>query len=153
MANEDRDSGDGRDDKGRWVKGRTGNPRGRPKNVPDLDMADVHNFAKEPIEIAVGGEKQRMTRHEIVMLKAFESAMRGRITAQKYLLEKFEQAEVSRGYVALSLERWAERIAEDPDAADPLEIRHLLRVAPESLQKRRSRIRKRTPCKRRLNKY
>ena len=33
------------------------------------------------MEIVVGGEKQLMTRHEIVLLKAFESALRGRITA------------------------------------------------------------------------
>ncbi len=147
MTNERSDRGDGRDAKGRWTKDTSGNTNGRPPNVPDLDMADAHNFSQFPTEIVIGGEKQLMTRQEIVLLKLFESSMKGSITAQKYLIEKFEQDEISRGYVRLSLERWAERMAEDP-SSESMEVMHLMRAAQDSLRPRRSMIRTRRGEKR-----
>ena len=147
MTDERSDRGDGRDAKGRWTKNTSGNPSGRPPNVPDLDMADVYNFSQFPAEIAIGGEKQLMTRQEIVLLKLFESALKGRITAQKYLIDKFEQAEMSRGYVQLSLERWLERMDDDPSSVS-MEVFHLMRAALDSLGLRRSKIRTRRGGKR-----
>ncbi len=141
------DRGDGRDAKGRWVKNTSGNPIGRPPNVPDLDMADVYNFSQHPTEISIGGEKQLMTRHEIVLFKLFESAGKGRITAQKYLLEKFEQAEMSKEYLQLWLEKWVVCIDEDPSSATP-EVVHLMNTVLESQGPKRSRIRTRPGGKR-----
>ncbi len=142
MMDECSNRGDGRDAKGRWTKDTSGNPSGRPRNVPDLDMADVYNFSQFPTEISIGGEKQLMTRHEIVWFKMFESALKGGITAQKYLIEKFEQDEMARGYIRLSLERWVERIADDPSSVS-MEVMHLLEAALDSLKLRRSKIRTR----------
>ena len=142
MTDERSDRGDGRDAKGCWTKGMSGNLHGRPRNAPDLDMADVHNFSQFPTEISIGGEKQLMTRHEIVWFKMFESALKGGITAQKYLIEKFEQDEMARGYIRLSLERWVERIADDPSSVS-MEVMHLLEAALDSLKLRRSKIRTR----------
>lgn len=142
MTKKSIDRGNGRDAKGRWTKGRSGNPNGRPPKVADLDFADVHNFKQYPMEIVVGGEKQLMTRHEIVLLKAFESAMRGRITAQRYLIEKFEQAENDRGYIDRQLELWADRIAEDPSSLTS-EVRQVLEMVLRSRNGPRSRIRTR----------
>ena len=105
---------DGRDAKGCWKKGTSGNLHGRPRNVSDLDMADVHNFKQFPTEISIGGEKQLMTRHEIVWFKMFESASNGSVTAQKYVLEKFEAAESTNAYLRMWLEKWADRMDEDP---------------------------------------
>ena len=119
MKNKRDDRGDGRDAKGRWTKGTSGNQNGRPRNVFDYDMADVHNFSQFPMEITVAGEKQLMTRHEVVLMKLFETAMKGRITAQKYLIEKFEEANLSIANVEVWLEKWAERIDDDP-ASVPL---------------------------------
>ncbi len=141
------DRGDGRDAKGRWTKDTTGNPNGRPPNVAELDVADVYNFSQFPTEIVIGGEKQLMTRHEVVLLKLFESAMKGRITAQKYLVEKFEQAELSKGYIRLWLEKWAERIDDDPGSV-PMEVVHMMRRALDSLGPRHSMIRTRRGGKR-----
>ena len=142
MTNDHSERGDGRDAKGRWTKNTSGNPRGRPRNIPDLDMADVYNFSHCPTEITIGGEKQLMTRHEIVLFKLFESAGKGRITAQKYLLEKFEEADLSKEYVRLSLEKWAERMDEEPDSV-PLEVVHMMRRALDSQGPRLSKIRPR----------
>ena len=142
MTNEGSDRGDGRDARGRWTKDTSGNPNGHPPNVPDLDMADVYNFSQFPTEITIAGEKQLMTRHEVALLKLFESGMQGRITSLRILLEKFEQAEMSRGFVRLSLEKWAERIDDDPDSV-PIEVVHLMRKALDSLEPGRSKIRTR----------
>ena len=147
MTDERSDRGDGRDAKGRWTKNTSGNPSGRPPNVPDLDMADVYNFSQFPAEISIGGEKQLMTRQEILLLKLFESALKGRITAQKYLIDKFEQAEMSRGYVQLSLERWLERMDDDPSSIS-MDVWHVMRAALDSLRLRRSKIRTRRGGKR-----
>ncbi|MCH7735759.1 MAG: hypothetical protein IH961_11165 [Chloroflexi bacterium] len=142
MTDERSDRGDGRDAKGRWTKDTSGNLHGRPRSVPDLDMADVYNFSQYPTEIVIGGEKQLMTRHEVVLLKLFESAMKGRITSIKFLLEKFEQAQMSRDYLQLWLEKWAERIDEDPSSV-PMEAMHLIRRVLDSQGRPRSMIRTR----------
>ncbi len=110
-------------------------------------MADVYNFGQFPTEISIGGEQQLMTRHEVVLLKLFETALKGRITAQKYLIEKFEEARMSKEYLELWLERWAERIAEDPSSASP-EVVQLMRTVLDSQGPRPSRIRTRPGGKR-----
>ncbi len=143
MANKRSDRGDGRDAKGRWIKGTTGNRSGRPPKEPDYDMADVYNFGQFPTEISIGGEQQLMTRHEVVLLKLFETAMKGRITAQKYLIEKFEAANLSKDYVEVWLKKWAERIDEDPESV-PLEVVHMMRRALVIYDRPRSRLRTRT---------
>ena len=150
MTNERSDRGDGRDAKGRWTKDTTGNPNGRPPNVADLDMADVYNFSQFPTEITIAGEKQLMTRHEVVLLKLFESAMKGRITALRILLEKFEQAELSKDYVQWRFEEWAERMAEDPSSVTP-EVKRWMKVARVSQGGRHSTIRTRGGGKRKRN--
>ncbi len=142
--------GDGRDAKGRWTKDTSGNPSGRPRNVPDLDMSDVYNFSQFPTEIVIGGEKQLMTRHEIVLFKVFETAMKGRITAQKFLIEKFEQAQLSKEYIQVWLEKWAERMADDPDLV-PKEVVHVMKMALDSRRRPRSKIRTRRGGKRNGN--
>ncbi len=147
MTDERSDRGDGRDAKGRWTKDTSGNPSGRPPDVPDLNMADVYNFSQFPAEIAIGGEKQLMTRQEIVLLKLFESALKGRITAQKYLIEKFEEAEMTQGYIRMSLDRWIERMDDDPSSIST-DIWDVMRMAIESLEPRRSKIRTRRGGKR-----
>ena len=143
MKNKRDDRGDGRDAKGRWTKGTSGNQNGRPRNVFDYDMADVHNFSQFPMEITVAGEKQLMTRHEVVLMKLFETAMKGRITAQKYLIEKFEEANLSKETVELWLEKWAERMDEDPESV-PLEVVHMMRRALAIYDRPRTNLRSRT---------
>ena len=143
MTNEHNDRGDGRDTKGRWTKGMTGNPNGRPLNVFDYDMADMYNFSQFPMEITVAGKKQLMTRQEVVVMKLFETAMKGRITAQKYLIEKFEAAILSKETVELWLEQWAERMDEDPESV-PLEVVHMMRRALAIYDRPRTNLRSRT---------
>ena len=86
MTDDRSDRGDGRDAKGRWVD-RSGNPNGRPCKIPDFDMADFVNFGEKTIKLKISGEETVMTQHEAVLQAMFQSAMKGRITAQRYLLE------------------------------------------------------------------
>ena len=88
-----------------------------------------------------------MTRQEIVLLKLFESALKGRVTAQKYLIEKFEEAEMTRGGIRMSLERWLEHMADDPSSMS-IDVRLVMRAALDSLRLRRSKIRTRRGGKR-----
>lgn len=147
MAKKRRNRGDGRDAKGRWTKGTSGNLNGRPPNVADLDMADVYNFSQFPTEITIAGEKQLMTRHEVVLLKLFEFAMKGRITALRILLEKFEQADSSRENIQCLYEKWAERMEDDPDSV-PIEVKRWMKMVRDSQGRRRSTIRTRGGGKR-----
>jgi len=144
------DRGDGRDAKGRWTKNTSGNPNGRPPNAPDLDMADVYNFSQHPTEITIAGEKQLMTRHEIVLFKLFESAMKGRITSLRILLEKFEQAELSKESVRWNFEKWVEIMAEDPSSVPP-DAEYWMKMVMNSGGPRRSTIRTRRGGKRKQN--
>ncbi len=63
---DDRARDGGRDAKGRWTNDTSGNPNGRPRNVADLDMADMINFSRFPTEITIAGERQLVTRHETI---------------------------------------------------------------------------------------
>ena len=145
MENKRIDRGDGRDAKGRYMK--CGNNKGRPPNVPDLEMSDVYNFSHVATEFTIDGKKQLMTRHEIMLFKMFESASNGSVTAQKYVLEKFEAAESTNAYLRMWLEKWADRMDEDPKSV-PVEAVRLMERILNSQERPRSKIRTRSGGKR-----
>ena len=146
MTDNKRDRGDGRDKKGRWVN-ISGNPSGRPKNIPDLDMADLRNFSMKTINIKIGGEEQVVTHHEALVHALFQTAMKGRITAQRYLLEKFEQATLSYQIVWTRYEEYADALATNPDSV-PDEVKRFMRMVETSAHPPRSKIRLTRPPKR-----
>ena len=63
----------------RWKKGETGNPNGRPKKLPALDliMANV-----------MGQEKDGITAAEAIIMKLREMATKGDIKAAQLLLDR-----------------------------------------------------------------
>jgi len=63
----------------RWKKGETGNPNGRPKKLPALDliMANV-----------MGQEKDGITAAEAIIMKLREQAAKGDIKAAQLLLDR-----------------------------------------------------------------
>jgi hypothetical protein len=63
----------------RWKKGETGNPNGRPKKLPALDliMANV-----------LGAEKDGITAGEAIIMKLREQALKGDIKAAQILLDR-----------------------------------------------------------------
>lgn len=143
MTDKKRDRGDGRDNKGRWVNV-SGNPSGRPRKVPDLDMADILNFSMKTINIKIGGEEQIVTHHEALVHALYQSAMKGRISAQRYLLEKFEAANLSYEFVWMRYAEYAEALANDPDSV-PKDVKRLMRMIEASSGRPRSKIRLTSP--------
>ncbi len=146
MTDNRRDRGDGRDKNGRWVNV-SGNPSGRPRKIPDLDMADILNFSKKTLKIKIGGEEQLVTHHEALVHVLFQTAMKGRISAQRYLLEKFEQSALSYEYIWMRYEEYAEALAKDPGSV-PDDIKRIMRMIKASAVRPRSKIRMTKPPKR-----
>lgn len=150
MTDERSDRGDGRDEKGRWVN-RSGNPNGRPCKIPDYDMADFVNFGEKTIKLIINGEETVLTQHEAVLQAMFQSAMKGRITAQRYLLEHMAEAILSVAFVQARYAEYSEALATNPNLI-PDHIKkgmdRVMRMVEHSTARPRSKIRMITPPKR-----
>ncbi|MFT5488786.1 MAG: hypothetical protein ACI9JL_004521 [Paracoccaceae bacterium] len=146
MTGKNQDRGDGRDKHGRWVN-TSGNPSGRPRKVQDLDLADTLNFSKKTINIKIGGEEMEVTHHEAVVHALFQTAMKGRISAQRLLLEKFEQAALSHEYIWMRYQECAEELKNNPDFVSD-DTRRFMRMMEASTDRPRSETRLVAPPKR-----
>ena len=145
MTDKKRDRGDGRDNRGRWVNV-SGNPSGRPRKVPDLDMADILNFSMKTINIKIGGEEQVVTHHEALVHAIYQSAMKGGLSTQRYLLDKFEQANLDYAFIRMRYDEYAEALENDPDSV-PENVKRVMRMIEASSDRPRSKIRMTTPGK------
>ena len=70
-----------RDRQGRWRKGVTGNPNGRPRKKPRRDTSNSYIFANTQLKIDVNGEPKLLLRKEIVREKLFQQGMKGDVRA------------------------------------------------------------------------
>ena len=132
-----KDRGDGRDTAGRWID--SGNPKGRPKKLPRLDMGDPYYFSKEMQQITINGETRWMDRRELVLMKTYESALKGRISAQRFLLQLFQQEIDARHQLELTVQTWMGRIKHDPESV-PDSLYSFHRQAQETLVAERKAI-------------
>ena len=82
-----------RDARGRWRKGHCPNPKGRPrkKRFKNYNPSDVQHFANTQIELMVNGQPETLDRRAALLNKIFESAMKGRVSQQRYLMGLFEK--------------------------------------------------------------
>lgn len=62
----------------KWKKGQSGNPKGRPKKIPDLSKA---------LALVIGEEKEDYNALEMILLKMRAEAMKGNIRAAELLLK------------------------------------------------------------------
>jgi hypothetical protein len=85
------DAASERDARGRWIKGSTGNPNGRPRKKPRLSKADRLVFANTLMGVQVNGETVELTQREAVKMALLKSALKGRVYAQIYLDKEFEK--------------------------------------------------------------
>lgn len=83
----------GRDRNGRWTKGHCPNPKGRPRKKPPISQSDVYHFKQTEIEANIGGTPMAITRHALLLHKMFEQALKGSVTAQRKLFDRFEQSD------------------------------------------------------------
>ena len=123
-----------RDNRGRWRKGHCPNPKGRPrkKRSSNYNPSDIQHFMNTQVELMVGGEPQKLVRKAALMSKIFESAMKGRVSQQRFLYELFEKSEAElselRQYYVAFVSEW---ITDNPyfksiDESLTLQQRHTL---------------------------
>ena len=82
-----------RDARGRWMPGRSPNPKGRPKKkrAPEYNPGDIRHFGNTLIEVAANGRVELMDRRTALLNKIYETAMKGGVTAQRFLYKEFER--------------------------------------------------------------
>ncbi len=82
-----------RDARGRWRQGHCPNPNGRPKKKPKMhrDQADIHTFGNTMVDLVANGQRETMDRRTALLNKIFESAMKGKVSMQRFLYKEFER--------------------------------------------------------------
>lgn len=83
----------GRDANGRWLPGHCPNPLGRPKKRPKahLNPADIWDFRNTMIDVMANGQREMMDRRAALLHKMYESAMKGKVSMQRFLYKEFER--------------------------------------------------------------
>ncbi len=82
-----------RDANGRWLPGHCPNPNGRPRKKPKgfLHESDIRIFHSTLVDVVAYGQKETMDRRTALLNKMFESAMKGRVSIQRFLYQEFEK--------------------------------------------------------------
>ena len=119
-----------RDSNGRWLAGHCPNPKGRPKKKPKvfLSESDLRTFGNMQIDIVANGREVTMDRRTALLNKIFESAMKGKISSQRFLHKEFEKnderlAAIRVRYDQLIMDRINGSIDyRKPDYDEPFEI-------------------------------
>ena len=93
---QDRGHGDKptRDARGRWLPGYCPNLKGRRKEKKpkvSYDQADIRIFGNTIVDIMANGQKESMDRRTALINKMVESAMKGKVSMQRFLYKEFER--------------------------------------------------------------
>ena len=82
-----------RDARGRWLPDFCPNPKGRPKKKPKVsfDLSDIRIFGNTLVDVVANGQKETMDRRAALLHKIFESAMKGKVSQQRFLYQEFER--------------------------------------------------------------
>ncbi len=106
------DDNDGRDRRGRWVKGHCPNPTGRPRKMPQISEADVGFFKQTMVEATINGEKRYVSRHELLLHAMYEQALKGKISLARKLFDRFESVDTLWAEAHLIKKRIGEKLLE-----------------------------------------
>ena len=107
-----------RDARGRWKPGPSPNPKGRPKKkpAPNYNPGDIRDFGNTMIEVAANGRAELMDRRTALLNKMYESAMKGSVTAQRFMYKEFERNDERLAAARVQYDRLiTEWIIENPD--------------------------------------
>jgi Family of unknown function (DUF5681) len=66
----------------RFKKGRSGNPKGRPRKKPDL-YSELVKVLRENVTITVDGQQEKVTVQQALLRRLRDQALRGELWAQK----------------------------------------------------------------------
>ena len=106
------DNTSGRDEQGRWKKGHSPNPRGRPRNQPKMLADDVDSFKNEIVDVSVNGEMKKFTRHQVLLRSMYEQAIKGKSPKiAMELLESFEKCDEFRRQLFYTMTEMAKEIS------------------------------------------
>lgn len=104
MFDDDDNDPDDRDEKGRFRKGVSGNPFGRPRKKIPLSEADPFVFAQTLIKLGSGEKPVELTRREAIEHKLFELAMKGSVRAVVELRNGWAKMDEMRAHARIRLE-------------------------------------------------
>lgn len=68
----------------RFKKGRSGNPKGRPRKKPDL-YSELTKVLRENVTITVDGQQEKVTVQQALLRRLRDQARRGELWAQKLI--------------------------------------------------------------------
>ena len=111
-----------RDARGRWLPGKCPNPKGRPKKKPKVlrGTSDIRIFGETLVDVVANGQKETMTRQTALLSKIFESAMKGRVSQQRFLYKEFERNDERLAAARVHYERLMfDWIINDPVPGNP----------------------------------
>ncbi len=111
---------------GRFVKGTSGNPKGRPKKPKpqvEASASAVDIIAKLTLPMVQDGVERDVTLREALLLKTYQDALKGSQLARKKIIKMIEERDAIRatkrkpgGFQARKIPRLVS--AKDPDNAD-----------------------------------
>ena len=142
-----------RDAQGRWVKGVSGNPKGRPGKFDNMDFGDLERFKNTILEVDTPHGRVMMTREAAIQERLYASAMKGNVHAQIHLSRKFEKSMEDKAAIDGRLRDLVLDIRvkkREPTADEALwiqtarEVLHMVPRPGQKLKKRRSRAKKGT---------
>lgn len=101
-----------RDRQGRWVKGVSGNRKGRPPKLARLDHGDLQTFKNTAIEVNTPDGSVLMTREAAILHRLYQAAMKGNVHAQIFLSRRFEKHYEHKATIAAELYRLIRDVTE-----------------------------------------
>lgn len=111
----------GRDASGRFVKGFTGNKRGRPPKkrrleVPNQLARDFLEFGRQSITVPGPNGPREITKNELVIESVFAGAMKGRVGSQRLWIEFIMKGrtDLLERYPSLEIAEVMRQMYEDP---------------------------------------
>ena len=130
-----------RDAQGRWVKGVSGNPAGRPDKYANIDYGDFERFVNTVREVDTPEGRIVMTREAAIQHRLYQSAMQGNVHAQIFLSRRIEQSKRDKADITAKFDELVFRLKEEkrePTQAEALwihQVRMLLHEVPRPKSK------------------
>lgn len=98
------------------MSGSSGNLKGRPRKTVKIDAGDLRRFKDTVIEVPTPDGTKLMTREGAVWHRLYQTAMKGGVQAQRFLLKEFEKLNERRAEIQHRLEAIVRWMDEDPKA-------------------------------------